>query len=118
MNKIIITLIAWLSISLLYSCAPVESCSDVYVCIADGSTAQTCCTSNDCRFVTASRTFNCNGTSCTAAAENLSSYCYGLSYKAESDLATKLGLEKVKTLQLQGTINDMYNDLGEETQEK
>ena len=98
-----------------------DYCVDTYYCAANDSNLQTCCNyldSNSCYYETGSQTFNCNGSDCSSAAQAASDYCLGTtSTKSEIDLATMLGLEKTKNIQLKQSIDEMYRDLGKELQE-
>jgi len=94
-----------------------ETCETVYACPADNSTAQLCCTFENCRYVTGTKAFNCSGTECVSGeqAQNLADFCFGASAsKSEIELAKMLGQEKANNIRLKKSIDDMYIDLGEE----
>ncbi len=91
-----------------------ESCLDTYACYADNSTMQTCCSPSSCRYVTGTRTFNCNGLNCDTAAQEVASFCTGYYGKAETDLLSKLLIEKADNIVLKKSIDEMYIDLGNE----
>ena len=95
-----------------------EQCAPSIFCTKDNSTLDACCTTSSCRYVSATRTFSCNGTDCTSAAETAINFCSSkTSSKVESDLAKMLLLEKADNIVLKASIDEMYIDLGKEVQQ-
>jgi hypothetical protein len=56
------------------SSSPTQSCQSATSC---SKTFQTCCTATQCHYVYNGTTYNCNGTDCTAAAQQLAAAMCG-----------------------------------------
>lgn len=74
MRKILLAL-CLLGAMVLLGCSSSESCADFMTCAKTGEKVQACCTSTQCKYTVGSKTFNCNGTDCNAAAVDLTNYC-------------------------------------------
>jgi hypothetical protein len=57
------------------SCGPAEACSQSGSCQGGGS-YQSCCTATQCRYLASDgSSFNCNGTDCYTAAQQVIAWC-------------------------------------------
>lgn len=60
----------------LSGCNDDEECEDVMEC-SSGGTLEACCTDDQCRYLLDGEEYPCNGTDCSAAAEEVASVCVG-----------------------------------------
>lgn len=89
-------------------------------CAADDSNVAACChkSATSCYYETATRVFECAGTDCSVAADEVVDFCFGQSLtKNETYLSKMLLLGKTENMFLKNSIDDLYNDLGDEVQE-
>lgn len=88
-------------------------------CPTTSQYVQACCTSSQCEYRTGGTTFPCSGTSCDSTVPAVLTYC-GVTAKttspAEMDLSKALLIEKADNVYLRQSIDQMYNDLGNEVQ--
>ena len=84
------------------------SCDSSLYCNNYNTSIKTCCTSTKCWYETNGNTFNCNGTSCSSAANSLANYCVGVD---ENNYATDLILEKAKNMKLTNELDDAYKSI-------
>lgn len=74
---------------LLCLTAGATGCSDKEECQSASSACgafTACCTSDDCYYLAGGNRFNCNGTDCNSAAEDLANYlCTGLKDRSPED---------------------------------
>ncbi|MBN2804712.1 MAG: hypothetical protein JXR91_16575 [Deltaproteobacteria bacterium] len=52
-----------------------EECVDFMTCDNTGEMVTACCTSEQCSYEVGSKTFDCNGTDCTDAAQEVVDFC-------------------------------------------
>ena len=89
-------------------------------CTFPGGNWESCCSSTQCELRTSGTDFPCSGTDCTGAAAQLASYCAGpakTGSDTESELFKALAIEKANNVVLRKSIDEMYNDLGNDVQQ-
>jgi|WetSurMetagenome_2_1015567.scaffolds.fasta_scaffold1015942_1 hypothetical protein len=75
-------------------CTKPETCNDATSC---GKTYKACCTATDCHYVYNGKSYPCNGTDCSAAAQQLvADMCGSAKSSAQAEAVVKDVLQKMR----------------------